>query len=90
MYCPFECVYRCGCAGRPVVKHQWKPVGGPADPHVETTAIRQLNVLKGVHAAILAFPPTGSGDYSYSWLMSTMQNRLPSGSSSTIKSGSSG
>jgi hypothetical protein len=63
MYCPFERVYRCGCAGRPVVKHQWKPVGGPADPHIETTAIRQLNLLKGVHPAIFAFRPSDSPCY---------------------------
>jgi hypothetical protein len=60
MCCSFERVYRCGCARRPVVKHQRKPVGGPADPDIEATAVRQLNVLKGVHAAIFAFQQAGT------------------------------
>jgi hypothetical protein len=51
---PFESVYRRPCAGRPVVKHQRQPADGPADPHVETTAIRQLKLLKDIHPAILA------------------------------------
>ena len=61
--CPFESAYRGGGAGRPVVKHQRKPVGGPADPHVETTAIRQLNLLQSVHPAIFASRPSDSPCY---------------------------
>jgi hypothetical protein len=54
MHGSFKCAYRCGCAWRAVVKHEWERVGGPADPHLETTAIRQLNLLNRVHAAIFA------------------------------------
>jgi hypothetical protein len=34
------------------MKHQRKPAGGPADAHVDTTAIRQLHLLQRVHAVI--------------------------------------
>jgi hypothetical protein len=37
-----------------VVKHQRKPTSGPADPQVETPAIRQLNMIRSGHPAILA------------------------------------
>ena len=37
------------------MKHQRKPVGGSTDPQVQTSAIRQPNMIKSVHATILAF-----------------------------------
>jgi hypothetical protein len=49
----FKRAYRRGGARRPVVKHERQSAGRPADPHVETTAIRQLNLLKRGHPAIL-------------------------------------
>jgi hypothetical protein len=36
------------------MKHQRKPAGGPADPHVKTPAIRQPDMIKSIHATILA------------------------------------
>jgi len=44
--------------------------------------------IRGVYVAV-GDPPTGTGQ-SGAWLRSTMQKRLPSGSASTMKSGSSG
>ena len=46
-----------------MVIHQRKPACGPADPHIETAAIRQLNLLKRVHPAILASRP----DLGHAW-----------------------
>ena len=37
-----------------MVKHQRKPASGPTDPQVETPPIRQPNLVRGDHAAILA------------------------------------
>jgi hypothetical protein len=45
---------RGGSTRRPVVKHQRKPASGPADPQVETPAIRQPNMIRNGHTAILA------------------------------------
>ena len=53
MRCSFQRPHRGSSTGRPVVKHQRKPVGGPTDPHIETPAIRQPNMIKSFHAPIL-------------------------------------
>jgi hypothetical protein len=45
---------RGGSTRGPVVKHQREPVGGPADPQVETAAIRQQDVIHSSHPVILA------------------------------------
>jgi hypothetical protein len=45
---------RGGSTGRPVVIHERKPASWPADPHVETSTIRQPNMIYSDHAAILA------------------------------------
>lgn len=37
-----------------MVKHQRKPASGPADPQIETAAIRQPDVIHSHHAVIVA------------------------------------
>ena len=55
MRCSFQRPHRGGSTWRPVVKHQRKPVSEPTDPQVQTPAIRQPNMIKSVHATMLAF-----------------------------------
>jgi hypothetical protein len=55
MRCSFQRPHRGGRTGRPVMKHQRKPVCGSTDPQVQTPAIRQPNMIKSAHATILAF-----------------------------------
>jgi hypothetical protein len=54
MRCSFQRPDRDGSARRPVVKHQRKPASGPADPQVETPAIRQPDLIYRGHAAMVA------------------------------------
>jgi hypothetical protein len=54
MRCSFQRPDRDGSTRRPVVKHQRKPASGPADPQVETPAIRQADLIYRDHAAIVA------------------------------------
>jgi hypothetical protein len=54
MHCPFYGPDRGGSTRRPVVKHQRRPVSGPADPQIETATIGQLNMIRSHHAVILA------------------------------------
>jgi hypothetical protein len=54
MRCAFQRPDRDGSTGRPVVKHQRKPASGPADPQIETPAIRQPDMIHRSHAAIVA------------------------------------
>src|SRR5215472_6343640 len=60
----FQRAHRRRGARRPMVKHQWQPVGGSAEPDVETASVGQLNVIK-VHADILASSRSSPGPFGH-------------------------
>jgi hypothetical protein len=53
MRCSFQRPDRDGSTRRPVVKDQRKPASGPADPQIQTPAIRQPDMVHRDHAAIV-------------------------------------
>ena len=54
MRCSFQRPDRGGGTGCPMVKHQRTSARGPADPQVQAPAVRQPDVIRGDHPAILA------------------------------------
>jgi len=73
------------------VKHQRKPASGPADPQVETPAIRQPDMIRNGHAAIPAYRagPVASGGHPGarkrgSSLRATLRGAVPGSGASPI------